>query len=528
MKKIVSICLLSLVSLFLFACSIMTANTTESVEETTAESVEETTIIEEEKEEDKIITDAVFDDKTKYYVVKFGEYYINSELHNGDIEWLVIDQNNDSYLLLSRNILDCKNYNEEEVSIDWKDSTLYSWLNNEFLNYAFIPDKLLSLRNFGIDVDGFVSIMNLRMANKYLEDSEDKEGNILRLTSKSNVYAKAHGVEVDNNFINDTFECGSYWLSDNGEDSKKAVWVGMYGKIYYEGQSVKLNDGDGVRPIISISKNIVSKDTISKIGNSLNYNNDYNSYRQETETTTEEETIVEIEAETTTEEETETTTEEETIVVTETKKTTEEETYEETTTETITEEKIEIETVEEILEAENTESSDSTKDDNRLDSYNNVRTTIQSITVPLSKEGFIDLEKWDYGSTPIEWTYIEPNKQIICNNKPNSSQTYGFKKYVSSGTMGCYAPLFSRCESKGADYDGSLYAVVDYTKYPLDEMLFKNNFNNLQYKGYNVKDLLSLKYNLVGHPKVSAIGGEFVNIVYVDELEEIINQYVNK
>ena len=53
----------------------------------------------------------------------------------GGIDWLVLDENDDRKLMISKYILDVKSYhNVAWESITWADSSIRSWLNSEFYN----------------------------------------------------------------------------------------------------------------------------------------------------------------------------------------------------------------------------------------------------------------------------------------------------------------------------------------------------------------------------------------------------------
>ena len=139
MRKKSIICLLvSIVILCMFSCAKKEEAVT--IETTTTKKVEETlsTIkqtIARALNEDIRVDIFEQDKKTSYNVVKFGKY--DTEIgRSGDIEWLVVDGNDNSYLLVSRYIIDCKNYNDTDIEVLWNNSTLNSWLNNYFLNSA--------------------------------------------------------------------------------------------------------------------------------------------------------------------------------------------------------------------------------------------------------------------------------------------------------------------------------------------------------------------------------------------------------
>ena len=71
--------------------------------------------------------------------VILGFYEQDNDLSNGPepIEWQVIGTRDGHTLLISKYALESSKYNENYMEIDWENSTLRSWLNNDFYNTAF-------------------------------------------------------------------------------------------------------------------------------------------------------------------------------------------------------------------------------------------------------------------------------------------------------------------------------------------------------------------------------------------------------
>lgn len=69
------------------------------------------------------------------YIYKDGNYYKESA-----IEWRVLDEDSEAYLLLSEKILSNRVYDDWECTC-WKYSDIRSWLNSDFINYAFAKEK---------------------------------------------------------------------------------------------------------------------------------------------------------------------------------------------------------------------------------------------------------------------------------------------------------------------------------------------------------------------------------------------------
>ena len=95
-----------------------------------------------------------YDEKSnveQFDTVVFGNYEQDNNIENGkeEIEWLVLDRNEDSALLISKYILDDAIYNMSENKVDymsekivgWDQATVRFWCNSYFLDESFEDDK---------------------------------------------------------------------------------------------------------------------------------------------------------------------------------------------------------------------------------------------------------------------------------------------------------------------------------------------------------------------------------------------------
>ena len=74
-------------------------------------------------------------------IIKFGNYFINDNKTKEPIEWRVLEVSNDRALLITKDAIDCKPYNNESRNITWEECSLRQWLNNEFINQAFSKEE---------------------------------------------------------------------------------------------------------------------------------------------------------------------------------------------------------------------------------------------------------------------------------------------------------------------------------------------------------------------------------------------------
>ena len=132
---------------------------------------------------------------------------------------------------------------------------------------------------------------------------------------------------------------------------------------------------------------------------------------------------------------------------------------------------------------------------------------------------------WKYGITPIIWKYVAPNTKLISNTKPNSSETFGNKVCATSGEYGCFIPCFAKNVPEGANWTGALCCFEELKEDPYN-YTYETGLSDITYKDIKVSDLI-LKNVDATEVTIGlwTLNGEYINIIYCDELDEIINNY---
>lgn len=205
-----------------------------------------------------------------------GKYEQDGNEENGaeDIEWIVIKDNGDSLMLLSKYVLDCVGFNSSYAGTDWDNSYVRSFLNSTFYDAAFNDSEksiILSYATTNIPASegveekivtdnvfllSYEEIAELFPENIELAD-ESRQGPVSE-------YAKAKGVwYVKDEFYSvlgfkereipeSVIGCGNWWLRTNGPKQTFAMDVAADGTIRTTGHDVgsKL---DGIRPVIVIN-----------------------------------------------------------------------------------------------------------------------------------------------------------------------------------------------------------------------------------------------------------------------------------
>lgn len=99
-------------------------------------------------------------DRSLFYegnVVTFGRYEQDNNEGNGPepIEWDVVYISDDTAMLMSRYILDAREYGYNEDAGSWETSNMRAWLNNDFFNIAFNIQEQSAIRITALENNGF-------------------------------------------------------------------------------------------------------------------------------------------------------------------------------------------------------------------------------------------------------------------------------------------------------------------------------------------------------------------------------------
>lgn len=89
-------------------------------------------------------------------IVSFGSYEQDKDLTNGKepIEWMVLDVQEDRVLLVSRQILEDRAFDESGEDRLWNESSLRTWLNDSFFQEAFTEREQASVQLSHLETPG--------------------------------------------------------------------------------------------------------------------------------------------------------------------------------------------------------------------------------------------------------------------------------------------------------------------------------------------------------------------------------------
>lgn len=185
------------------------------------------------------------DPLASFRIVKFGKYEQDGNTNNGeeDIEWLVIDENNERTLLLSKYVLDAAAYDSGITISDdsnknnpckWDKSYLRAWLNKEFFENAFNDSEKSSMLSNLVE-SGKVYGVN----NSYTSDDMGIATNDMVYVLSKDEIRKYLGFEVNGHsdkYLASPTKFALSQLNNENKNDQMAVWhkEKEYGDNYSE------------------------------------------------------------------------------------------------------------------------------------------------------------------------------------------------------------------------------------------------------------------------------------------------------
>ncbi len=195
-------------------------------------------------------------------IITFGSYEQDGDTGNGaePVEWLVLDNQGDRMLVISRYGLDCQQYNTERTDVTWETCTLRGWLNSEFYNTAFNESEKAAVITTTIDnpdnahrgtiggnaTTDNVFCLSIDEAERYFASGEARAAKATPYAVQRGAYASTSSQWYAGNCV--------WWLRSPGPSQDDASGVGSTGGVDYGGDRVR-SDKVAVRPALWIGIN---------------------------------------------------------------------------------------------------------------------------------------------------------------------------------------------------------------------------------------------------------------------------------
>ena len=185
--------------------------------------------------------------------IEFGNYPQDKDGTEKPIEWIVMKNEGNQVLLLSKYVLDAKSYNEEWEDVTWETSDIRQWLNNEFYTTAFNKAEKAKIQTSliknednsengtsgGNDTEDKVFLLSEKEAETLFSNDDER-------IAKATGYAEKSGADVNEE------KAAWWWLRSPGDDSDSAAVVYYDGWVGGDGSDVYSSDA-GVRPALHLN-----------------------------------------------------------------------------------------------------------------------------------------------------------------------------------------------------------------------------------------------------------------------------------
>lgn len=194
--------------------------------------------------------------------VTFGTYEQNNNYSDGNenIEWVVIDKQEDKIMVVSKYIIAEQPFNTtNEGHISWENCTLRKWLNNDFLNEAFSgAEKKLITDTTVFSTEYLVVGATYSTTDKIFLLSENERNMLSSVDALKGIvtesvialFSDAANSDVAN--INPSNFEPLWWLRTTWEDADDPCASVVYG-VDYDGWTYAVEENAGVRPAMWIS-----------------------------------------------------------------------------------------------------------------------------------------------------------------------------------------------------------------------------------------------------------------------------------
>lgn len=196
--------------------------------------------------------------------ILFGDYEQDGDFENGKemIEWIVLDEQDGSILVISKYGLDAQSFNPNEEEVYWENSSLRSWLNGRFPDNSFSresPSDVLqsTIINYKYPEQ---EDENEDVSELVLEEYETRDRIFLLSSAELQQYfpqedmrsCKATEYAIQNGVTANADNSCNWWLRSPGagRDEAEYVWE-QYGSVVSSMQEV----AQAIRPVMWLKKN---------------------------------------------------------------------------------------------------------------------------------------------------------------------------------------------------------------------------------------------------------------------------------
>ncbi len=197
--------------------------------------------------------------------ISFGTYEQDGNINNGSeaIDWIVLDRDKSTgkVFLMSRIIIENHIFNSNGVDSLWQNSDIRKFINNDCYNAWFsesekakiVETKVATrdINNKDVYTNDKIYMLDENECRKFFGREDANQYN-KRIATHITEFLKATRTNITVSNKNMWYKGNSsFWLRDAGSKSTYVKYVGLYGRLNKEGDSVSRNDG--IRPVMWVS-----------------------------------------------------------------------------------------------------------------------------------------------------------------------------------------------------------------------------------------------------------------------------------
>ena len=154
-----------------------------------------------------------------------GEYPQTCGMKKEPVEWIVLKEEQQRCLCISKYLLDCKPYHDSSKNITWQDCTLRNWLNHDFLMQTFSNEErekilLSTIENPAENTRDYIFLLSTDEVEELFDDEVEDYVDYEERGAVTTGYARVQG---------------AWFLDEDGEDGNKGCWwLRYYGNFWDE------------------------------------------------------------------------------------------------------------------------------------------------------------------------------------------------------------------------------------------------------------------------------------------------------
>ena len=152
-----------------------------------------------------------------------GEYPQTCGMKKEPVEWIVLKEEQQRCLCISKYLLDCKPYHDSSKNITWQDCTLRNWLNHDFLMQTFSNEErekilLSTIENPAENTRDYIFLLSTDEVEELFDDEVEDYVDYEERGAMTTAYARSQG---------------AWFIDENCEEENKGTWwLRYYGKFW--------------------------------------------------------------------------------------------------------------------------------------------------------------------------------------------------------------------------------------------------------------------------------------------------------